>query len=396
MIWTLKLSPLEEKFLSMTGQTGNLLIEQIVDKVFPKGTMLVWKAEEVPIEERFWVIGGTKGPRWVIPQIQQYGLSVLRQWQPYGASSHFKWRSLLVAYAFRQLHRFPSIISIGISGASSSNWQHLGGNADQTFIPIIYIGTPGATRKAVVSLIDSQRQIVVGVAKIPLEKPATVNILREAEILTCLASAKPDLAPKILFVNQVQGIAVQTAVPGKLVGKYLTKAHIEWLTRLCINGQETSLQEKAAILRERIGHLLDTDQNTKALLERLLKDIDDPTAYPSTWIHGDFAPWNLKWMENQTLAAIDWEEAEPNGLPLYDLLHYHYIQSYLLKRKPNIQQEIWRNPLLTQYFHSLNIDYAKYENLTLFYLADLWLRSTENSKWDDAAFFLTEISHILR
>lgn len=388
-----------------------MLIAQIVDRVFPTATTLVWNAAEVPPAERFWVVGGTKGPRWMIPAIHQYGLPVLSQWRPYGASSDLKWQLLLCAYRAGQLHRLPNLVSIGISGASTSNWQHLGGNEDRTFIPVIYIGSPGITRKAVVSAIDLHQKIVFGVAKIPLDQGATKNILREAEILTTLATAQPHLAPELLFVDRDRGITVQTAVPGKPVGKHLTTAHLEWLDRLYITDRTTSLQEQAAQLRQRIDRALDLNLNPKSggtdvrdvqtrvclpLLDRLLKAIDDPTAVPATWVHGDFAPWNLKWTGNRTLAAIDWEESQPNGLPLYDLLHYYYIQSYLLNRRSNILPKIWRNPLLAEYFSSLNIDYSRFEKLALFYLADIWARSIENNKLDDAAFFITEISQILR
>jgi Phosphotransferase enzyme family len=381
-----------------------MLIEQIVDRVFPTATTLVWNAAEVPPVERFWVVGGPKGPRWIIPELHQYGLPVLSQWRPYGASSYLKWQLLLCAYRAGQLHRLPNLVSIGISGASTSNWQHLGGNEDRIFIPTIYIGTPGITRKAVVAAIDLQQQTVFGVAKIPLEPGATANIVREAEILTALATAKPDIAPELLYFDRDRGITVQTAVPGKLVGKHLTKAHLAWLDRLYIPDRTTSLQEQSAKLRQRIvgeaslqeTRLPDLPPPPSSLLERLLKEIDDSTAFPATWVHGDFAPWNLKWTGHRTLAAIDWEESQPNGLPLYDLFHYHYIQSYLLSRKSNILSKIWGNPLLAEYFSSLNINYSRFEKLALFYLANIWARSIENNKLDDAAFFITEISHILR
>jgi hypothetical protein len=216
------------------------LIEQIVKKVFPKEATLVWNAKEVSLEDRFWIISSSKGSRWLIPQASIYGLPVLSQWQPYGTLSQVKWRFLLAAYGTQQLHHLPGITPIGVLRSRTGDWNHLGGHQNQAFIPVIYIGTPGSTRKAVVSLTDVQQQVVVSVAKIPLEESATVNILREAETLASLTLAKPGVAPKPLLVNQDLGIAVQSAIPGRLVEKRLTKAHIQWLDRLSIPDQITS------------------------------------------------------------------------------------------------------------------------------------------------------------
>ncbi len=40
---------------------------------------------------------------------------------------------------------------------------------------------------------------------------------------------------------------------------------------------------------------------------------------PLVWEHRDFGPWNVVLEENGEPAAIDWEDAEPQGLPGLDL-----------------------------------------------------------------------------
>jgi hypothetical protein len=50
---------------------------------------------------------------------------------------------------------------------------------------------------------------------------------------------------------------------------------------------------------------------------------------PSTIIHGDFAPWNLR-TEHGKVCAFDWEYAELDGLPLFDEFHYQLQVGYLL------------------------------------------------------------------
>jgi hypothetical protein len=70
---------------------------------------------------------------------------------------------------------------------------------------------------------------------------------------------------------------------------------------------------------------------------RLLSLLDElrPTLQflhvPSTIVHGDFAPWNLRQHEN-TIAAFDWEYAQLDGLPLIDETHFRLQVGYLLER----------------------------------------------------------------
>ena len=56
----------------------------------------------------------------------------------------------------------------------------------------------------------------------------------------------------------------------------------------------------------------------------------DEMRIPSTIVHGDFAPWNLR-EHNGQIAAFDWEYAELDGLPLVDQTHYELQVGYLLK-----------------------------------------------------------------
>lgn len=372
------------------------LVRQIFCQILLKDVSLVWgEAESVSLENRYWVIGNSDEPRWIIPFKSEGALSVLRQWRPYSKSAYLKWQLLLTAYQLGKLHNLPGIISIGVINAASSCWKHLGYTNQPSILPTIYIGTPGPTRKAVVSLIDPHQQTIVGVVKVALEKSATQNVLREAETLTYLASEKPGLAPTVLFVNQPQKLAVQTIVPGKPVGKSMTPAHIEWLSRLLTPEKKTSLQEQVCHLNQRTSKLTGIDQISMTKMDILWKILNDPTPLPSTWIHGDFAPWNLKWVDRQTLVAVDWEDAKPDGLPLYDIFHHQYIQSNLLNHRKDIVKQIWHHSTTRKYLRSLDISQAQYQKLALYYLADMWIRSIERSKKSEAKFFMRELSYLL-
>ncbi len=130
------------------------LIAKIIDKVFPTGSLPAWNADDVPPQERFWVIPGKRGPRWIIPRTPLVGWPALRQWRPYDLSSRLKWAAITTAYRARQLGLMPGVAPIGVAGSSDLSWEHVGWREDPTPVPVIYVGTPGPTRKAVATLVN--------------------------------------------------------------------------------------------------------------------------------------------------------------------------------------------------------------------------------------------------
>ena len=299
------------------------LIAKIIDKVFPPGSSPAWNADDVPPQERFWVIPGKSGPRWIIPRNPLLGWPALRQWRPYDLSSRLKWAAITTAYRTGQLGMMPDVALMGVAGSSHASWEHVGWQLDSVPLPVIYVGTAGPTRKAVATLVDRTRRLPISVAKVPLGPRALGKILREAEILDRLAGEKPELAPSLFFVDRERGVAVQEVVRGWPTGRRLTKRHIEWLAGLRIPGVETSLRKQAGRLAHRLAGTPDViDEVTRSSLNQILEKLEDTTRLPAVWVHGDFAPWNLKWVGRGKLRAVDWEFAEAGELPGLDVVHY--------------------------------------------------------------------------
>ena len=370
------------------------LINLIIDRVFPLGAKLVPDAKKLAPEFRFWLINSKKGTRWIVPQNPNYGISILQQWRPYGTLSYWKWQLLLTAYRSKTLQYLPGVTSVGIVSDEDWNWRHLGYEEVHLF-PVTYIGTPGPNRKAVVSLIESHKFQSVGIAKVPLSDNATAKILQEAEILASLANSKPGLAPQLLHLDPDKGIAVQTVKEGKLTQPNLTSAHISWFTRAEIPDLQTSLQEQVQPLKEQLNVLDRIDPEMQGILNSVLTKIEDPTPLQSTWVHGDFTPWNLKLSSDRQLEAVDWEEAKYNGLPLQDLFHFQYIQSHLLEEKKDLLEATRNQSIVADYLEAIGIDLARYKQLAQFYLAESWLRCQEREDWDYADFLAAEISQLV-
>ena len=55
--------------------------------------------------------------------------------------------------------------------------------------------------------------------------------------------------------------------------------------------------------------------------------------FPIARMHGDFAPWNILVRPGQSLALIDWEFSEADGVAGVDLAHYVLVTQHLLKRR---------------------------------------------------------------
>jgi len=310
------------------------LIAAIITKVFPAGSELLWNADEVEQKDRFWIIPGKEAPRWIVPQNTRCGWAVLKQWRPYDLPSRLKWAALMAAYRTGQLGLVLGVVGVGMLGASDKSWDHLGWIVEKSPVPVIYIGTPGQTRKAVVHLVSASTCKPVAVAKVPIGARSAMNIVHEADILKSLEEEKPGMGPRIRCVDRTVGISLQDSISGRSSSRSFTQAHIDWLTGLQSPGKETSLRKESEALMKRLVQLERLEETTRRLLHDLLEQLDDPTPLPAFLVHGDFAPWNLCWVEQGKLAAVDWEETRSSGLPGVDLIYFHVIQDFLFCGNP--------------------------------------------------------------
>ena len=298
------------------------LIETVVAQVFPPGTRLTWRAGDVPPAERYCVVAGAKGPRWIVPWPGRVGSGVLAAWRPYTAAAILGWSALRAAYRTGLHRRLPGVRCFGVAG--SADWSHLGWSREAP-VSVTYIGTPGPTQKAVAHLLPWRDGACQRVAKVPLGPKAARTILLEAEMLGRLAEEKPGVAPCVRFVDRKNGRTLQDVVAGKASGRRLEPRHVDWLAGLRRDGHTISIRDHAKRLSTNIQKLRPDVPGRERLLDRLEAQMDD-SLLPSVWTHGDFAPWNIKNLPGGGVAAIDWGDAECDGLPLHDLFYYYLNQ----------------------------------------------------------------------
>ena len=305
------------------------LITKVVQKIFPAGSEIIKNPLEVPPEDRFWLIPGRNGPRWLIPQKRKYGLSVFQQWRPYKLASCIKWKVLYGAYYTGRLGLIPEVKSIGIASDSKKIWKHFNWDNESAPIPLIYFGTSCKNHKAVAILVDSTKLQPCKIGKLPLSELAAESIKREYNNLCYLKKNNPRIAPSPIFLDNESGVSVQEAIIGSPLSRAFSGQHWRLLEQLDSSNNTTSVFEQSQRLLVLLSETDRLNLKTKILLEKLLKECKDTTSLPQIFVHGDFAPWNIMKIESGSLVALDWEMGNSKGIPLYDFFYFSLIQSYL-------------------------------------------------------------------
>jgi hypothetical protein len=149
-------------------------------------------------ENVFFVIQNKGEPRWIVPGNSKAGFPVLNTWRPYGILSFAAWKVLLVLYRLNALSFVPGIEMIR-PVYRDRPWFKNAGNGG--FIPVIYIGTPGKARKAVITLVNDTDYTPVSVVKVPIGPRAGDAVLRETLILQKICGTSGLEAPEIIFLT---------------------------------------------------------------------------------------------------------------------------------------------------------------------------------------------------
>ncbi len=190
---------------------------------------------------------------------------------------------------------------------------------------------PARNRKASAALLKLDGSIV-GFAKLAGSPLATTLLQREAAVLSALAH-KPAMAgavPRLLTAGEANGryYLVQSPVAGRAAPARLTDAHQTFLINLQ-DGQPRPAVE-TEFVRSLLPRLRQLGGEATALVpavERVMAALDG-CLVPSTIVHGDFAPWNLRIRKGGGLAAFDWEYGRVDGLPAVDAAHHELQVGY--------------------------------------------------------------------
>ncbi len=166
---------------------------------------------------------------------------------------------------------------------------------------------------------------------------AEPGLAREAEVLSRLGKERPDLQGVPGFHGEGHRAGrlavVEDAVEGRSLLDLLTFQNFEevamQVTRLLINLAQADGSQSLGDWRQRLVEepLADFERNFGAVvtpgsvpaLHSILDDLGELRSVPE---HRDCSPWNVVLTPGGEPALLDWESAEPDGLPGMDLVYF--------------------------------------------------------------------------
>lgn len=171
----------------------------------------------------------------------------------------------------------------------------------------------------------------------------------EARALRTLENVKfpgARVLPRIAFTGYHSSLAVaaQTVVPGvPFDAKTQTTPHcpyaksaVNWLIELgsaTVNTQVATSADVAQMLHPLVVQLADVyhlSARHRSFLEQQLRVLAASVRpFPLVFQHGDPGPWNVLVRPDGVPVFIDWESAEPLGMPLWDL--WYFWRSFSLR-----------------------------------------------------------------
>ncbi len=227
------------------------------------------------------------------------------------------------------------------------------------------------------------------VVKVPINDGARAAILREADVLLRLAAEHRTFSPRLISVDRDRGISAQTFVPGGSGSRRLRPEYLRLLRALRLPGKTTSIAEHAATVQEQLLGSATSDRDL-ATITAALSQLCDGAPLPAFWIHGDFAPWNIK-HPSEGPALVDWEDARRGGLPLQDAFHFLHMQDYLFGQRPTSH-----TGRLSHFANELGLSTAQCHKLEVVYLAHFYLQRIIQPQPHHSDFLLDTLRTVLR
>jgi thiamine kinase-like enzyme len=205
------------------------------------------------------------------------------------------------------------------------------------------LGTPGAYSKTTVTVLSHENQ-VIAFAKAANSPDACAATLHEGEILASLAryTTLRSQIPEVKASFRLDGVQVlvTSAGPNTPSAKIFGEGHRRFLRVLAeCTGQplrfETSrmwqnMQEGFA--RVEAGLTPRWQTRLQAALQLIGRELA-VAVVPMGLAHRDFVPWNIRTLPDGSLYVFDWEFAQMQYTPLYDLYHFELMLSHHLRRR---------------------------------------------------------------
>lgn len=197
------------------------------------------------------------------------------------------------------------------------------------------------------------------VAKTPRLTDETSSLDREVANLRALHAIRPggfDSAPRVLAYEAQWGsqLLLETAVVGYTMRpavvrrrpKECGEAGIRWLVEVHQASAQRRHDPRGAIERlvngplnyfERVFPVTNEEKELIAETRRLVKPLES-IEIPLVFEHGDFSAPNILMGEDGEIGVVDWELAEPQGLPAVDLFFFISYLAFARSRAEKVEE----------------------------------------------------------
>jgi hypothetical protein len=248
-----------------------------------------------------------------------------------------RWVNPICAIARRPVEDRPGRLEL--TASLRGGWPTWGlGPTPERFSTLMVTGGQRSVNKVVLLVFAEPGPVPLVALKAPRVEIAAAGIRREAAALASLAfrdhGRLPDV-PRLLFRQELDGVPLlgETALLGRPLESVLTRRNLaDWSMRVtdclaamagatagrCADGWPGALVKPILnLFSERFGRVADpvllrTSEEIVRAMGRLTPVTEQR----------DFSPWNVLVTAAGGIAVLDWESAEPVGLPALDLLYY--------------------------------------------------------------------------
>lgn len=255
----------------------------------------------------------------------------------------------------RSVHRFIGRSAVVVEQSTRHTGaapRYLGTIARDAGVDIEYhrwglmAGGAYISKKLVFMLFDrdsEQPEYIVKLPRHPSLNARLENQFRALNILHARGAGEQDVLPRVAFFGYHAGLAVlgETMLEGapfldQSIGTVECPAaravvdRLIELGRLTRDTQVSTAAEVAAVLDKLLTRFSEIYQPTPSEYAFLAGQIASIAAcaepFPAIFQHGDCGVWNIIITPKGQAALLDWEAAEPHGLPLWDL--FYFLRSY--------------------------------------------------------------------
>ncbi len=210
----------------------------------------------------------------------------------------------------------------------------------EKYIASAYIGSTNNNQKITLQIDNNGTSVY---AKCGNTTVSSKSLDNEANALTILKDLKNNciMIPALIAKTSINSftVIIESAAPQKHVDRRVQLELLDISAISCISEHESNQTSYKDLITDPTLFCLDKldniEQNNSSTIRQAISTIAsifENDEVIITTAHGDYAPWNTIKISNSTMYIFDWEYFGLNYPALFDLNHFTYMTSRLIKK----------------------------------------------------------------